>query len=468
MVLCLTGYAYAETQSVKVSGDLTMRGFLRDAYDYQSTPNEPAGPRTGITRGDQTWFMTNAEVQIDADLTDNVATCIRLVNQRDWNVRAKSVRSTTSLAMNGEGGYTANTDEFQVAVDLAYVTLKDFIYSPLTLTIGRQDLWFGKGFIVGANQQDPTGAIIANEYTSINSFDSIKAVLDYDPWKISGIYSVIERNAVQDSDDINLWGINVGYKFDSYKAEAEGYWFTKQDRQIEKYSYAKYHNSVHTMGLRGSLDPIDVITVNLEGAYQFGKYIGSLNQINSRDRSAWAFDAGLEWRWLVERFSWKPKISGEYIYYSGNDADDNPDTAAGTYTGWDPMYRGKFDSAVREFVGRYYVTSRYPARTNYAQSCADASFTNQHQFVLSGSLQPIESLTLKGNYNFFYTDEDYLVGVTKSGGYIGSEFDLNAVWDYTEDVSFGLLAGWFFPGRVYYDNRDDIATDIVGTVKVSF
>ena len=85
-----------------------------------------------------------------------------------------------------------------------------------------------------------------------------------------------------------------------------------------------------------------------------------------------------------------------------------------------------------------------------------------------GSIQPIESLTLKANYNLFWTQEDYLVTQAKSGGYIGSEIDLQATWDYTEDVSFGLLAGWFMPGEVYFDGRNDIATDLVGTVKVHF
>jgi hypothetical protein len=46
--------------------------------------------------------------------------------------------------------------------------------------------------------------------------------------------------------------------------------------------------------------------------------------------------------------------------------------------------------------------------------------------------------------------------------------DLNATWDYTEDVSFGLLGAWFLPGEVYYDKLDATATDIVGTMKVSF
>lgn len=480
IALCLTASVYAETQSVKVSGDLTMRGIYRYAYGYEGAPDEGnTGTRTGITGPDQSWIMSAAEVEIDADLTDNVQTVIRLLNQRDWNVNGKSITSATTLAPNGRGGYTPNGDEFDVMVNLAYVTLKDFIYSPLTLTVGRQNLWFGKGFIVGANQQNPgsgpginnmlgTGNLASPEYTAMNSFDAVKAVLDFDPWTITGIYSKIYEDSVRANDDVDLWGANVGYKFDAYKGEAEGYWFFKKSNEIDHWGGIKSDNDVHTLGLRGSFDPINVITLAAEGAYQAGQYVGSRLQINNRDRSAWALDVSGEWRYLVDKYSWKPKLGAEYIYYSGNKAEDSKAIAAGDYEGWDPMFRGKFDSAIREFVGRFYSTARYPVSTTAVPSTADASFTNQHQAVLMASIQPIESLTLKGNVNFFWNEEKYVETVNKSQGYVGSEVDLQALWDYTEDVSFGLLGAWFIPGEVYYDNRNDIATDIVGTVKVSF
>lgn len=475
MALCLTASVYAETQSVKVSGDLTMRGIFRDQYDYQGAPDEGTGTRTGVDSAKRSWFMTVAEVEVDADLTDNVQTVIRLLNQRDWNVYTKSIADSTTLVPNGRGGYGENNSEFAVMVDLAYVVLKDFIYSPLTLTIGRQDLWLGKGFIVGANQQNPgadtaslTGNLSAPEYTGINSFDAVKAVLDYDPWTITGIYAKIYENAIQANDDVDLYGTNVGYKFDAYKAEAEAYWFFKKDNGVDRWGGIKSDNDVHTLGLRGSLDPIDVLTLAGEGGYQLGQYVGNRLQINSRDRSAWAIDVSAEWRYLVDRFAWKPKLGAEYVYYSGNKAEDNPTTANGDYEGWDPMYRGKFDSAIREFVGRYYYSARYPTRPIYTISAADASFTNQHQIILLGSVQPIESLTLKANYNLFWNQERYVETTNKSKGFVGHEIDLQANWDYTEDVSFGLLAGWFIPGEVYYDNMNDIATNLVGSVKVSF
>jgi hypothetical protein len=449
IALCLTATVYAETQSVKVSGDLTMRGIYRNQWAYQGSPNE--GSVLGnIDSPDQSWFMTVAEVEVDADLTDNVSTVIRLLNQRDWNVYTRHITSesdgsaTTSLLPNGRGGYTANTDEFDVMVDLAYVTLKDFIYSPLTLTIGRQDLWFGKGFIVGANLQNPgigTGTIQGNnltsagnlsapEYTAVWSFDAVKAVLDYDPWTISAIYSKIYEDAIQANDDVDLWGVNVGYKFDAYKGEAEAYWFAKIDNSVGEISPIKHGNDVHTIGLRGSFDPIDVLTIAAEGAYQAGQYVGSRKQMFSRDRSAWAIDVGGEWRYLMDRYSWKPKLGAEFIYYSGQTPESNPDQASATYHGWDTMYRGKFDSAIREWVGRYYSTAQYTVNPTSTQTCPDASYTNQYQMVFVGSIQPIESLTLKANYNLFWNQEDYLAGVnTESGGFVGQEVDFTANWD---------------------------------------
>ena len=77
LALCVTASVYAETQSVKVSGDLTMRGIYRNEYDLISSVNEdPLGTllvsRSGIDGTDQSWAMTVAAVQVDADLTDNV------------------------------------------------------------------------------------------------------------------------------------------------------------------------------------------------------------------------------------------------------------------------------------------------------------------------------------------------------------------------------------------------------------
>jgi hypothetical protein len=515
--------AYAETQNVKVSGDLAIRGFFRDGYSNNNSfasQNEfsalafPPFPdvRNGIDRPNSQWFMSTTELQIDADLTDNVSTCIRLLNQRDWNVsRSQSYDNNANgqLSTIGSGGfghsisYVDNPNEFGVDLELAYVTLKNFLYSPLTVTIGRQNLWFGKGFIVGANQRINNAANYANlvpgpggflvptnfqpisapEYTALNAFDSIKAVLDFDPWTLTAIYAKIWGNSIQADDGVDLWGTNVGYKFDAYKGEAEGYWFYKRDKQVKSWIDVSAGNDVNTLGLRGSFDPIDIVTLYGEFAGQFGNYMADPLQGNTRARIAGALDVGGELRYFTDKWAWKPKLGTEFIWYSGNQPEDGSvagiNSAAnrsGTYTGWDPMFRGKNDSLIREFIGRYYFSSSYPFQGDRYYNSADASFQNQYQVIFSGSLQPMDSLKLNGNLNLFWNQEPYLSSFTKSNGYIGTEFDVGATWDYTEDVSFNLVMGYFMPGEVYSvrDERTNVtsgtntATDVVASVKVSF
>ena len=243
-------------------------------------------------------------------------------------------------------------------------------------------------------------------------------------------------------------------------------------------------NNVQTVGLRGSFDPIDTMTIAAEGAYQGGNYVGSATQTNNDGRSAWAMDVSVESRMFTDKFSWKPKIGAEFIWYSGADERFDSSGTSGTYNGWDPMYRGKFDSAIREFVGWFYQSGRYGSSADQLVQSPDAAFTNQYQVIFLGSIQPIESLTIKANYNLFWNQKKYEVDDSKSKGFIGQEIDINTTWDYTEDVSFGLLTGFFVPGTVYdtastgngmyvdpvtgSTTGSEIATTIVGTVKVSF
>jgi len=316
LVVGFATVASAETQNVKVSGDLTVYSIWRQNYDLRENIDDEDA---------QNYFMSQAELQVDADLTDNVATTIRLVNQRDWD--------------DSEcGGSDSSLD---VIVDLAYVQLKEMLYSPLTLTIGRQDLWFGEGLIVGAKLRDPDASIAAEEYTAITSFDAVKATLDYDPWTIDLIYSKIEENTIQgateagNNDDVDLYGANVGYIFDSYNGEAEAYLFHLYDRSDGNGDAANPTdaNVISTVGLRGSFDPVEDATIKLEGAFQFGDYNWPAAGSNSRDRRAYALDIAGEYRWPDGK--WTPKLGLEYIILSGEEDDASGD--GGDWNGWHQM-----------------------------------------------------------------------------------------------------------------------------------
>jgi len=429
--------AFAEVQNVKVSGDIAVRSILRDNYTLDKD-----------TAKSEASFMQSVGLNIDADLTDNVSTSVRLVNQRDWD-------NNSDVGTPG-----AQTNAFSVDLDLAYVTLKEMIYAPLTLTIGRQGLWFGRGLIVGANLQDFNGSIVANEYTETSAFDAIKATLDLAPWKLDLLYSKIDENTIVGAtglkDDVDLYGVNAGYKFDQYNAEAEAYYFGKFDDS----SATNGQLNVNTYGLRGSLEPVENLTIGAEGALQNGRHTDTLNA-QGMSIKAYAYD--LYGKYKFTDVQWTPTLGVEWLSLSG---EKNGSTTS-TWNGWDVMYRGKFDTAIRDFQNVYYATA---ARATAALG-QDTGVSNQNSLLITGSIVPTEDVTVQGTYGHFWLNENLDAatrGALKSGTEVGDELDLLLTYDYTEDVSFGLLTGWFFPGKIFPSGQDDVATDVVGTMKVVF
>jgi hypothetical protein len=134
------------------------------------------------------------------------------------------------------------------------------------------------------------------------------------------------------------------------------------------------------------------------------------------------------------------------------------------------MFRGKFDTAIREFQNLYYNTAY---RTDHLglnydiNPDQDSGATNQHQLIVRGQIIPTENLTVDAQWaHFWFDEEDHRVN--NENDEIGDEVDIVLTYDYTEDVQFGLLAAWFFPGDYFPGGQDDTASDIVGSMKVSF
>ena len=113
------------------------------------------------------------------------------------------------------------------------------------------------------------------------------------------------------------------------------------------------------------------------------------------------------------------------------------------------------------------------------------ALSNQHQVLVSGSIKPLDDVTFEavGAYYWFDDQPDTrFYGIAnKEEGEIGGEINLTTTYDYTEDVTFSLFTGWFFPGEHYEgqegqpgsvesgtDVNPQVATEIIGTMKVSF
>ncbi len=453
--------AFAETQNVKVSGSIDAYWFYRHNYDLRDDNDSGAAPAgTSVQSPDHSgnnvhrsegddFFMTITQIEVSADLTDNVSTVINLINQRDWNA--------TYFGSDDDASY----DEFVVLLDLAYVQMKEIFYSPLTLTIGRQDLLFGRGFIIGWNPQDPKFAIQADEYTQIQSFDAVRATLDFNPWTLDFVYSKIDENSHDPEDDKDLYIANINYKFAEYNAVAELYWITENDRAALRFTGSDSqtrNNDTHMIGGRVQFDPISQITIGGELAYQFGNYSADVDS-PERDRSAWALDIFAEYRWDYE---WKPMIGIEYVHLSGED-----NVGVGTtdeYNAWNGNYRGPVYGWIRDYQEVYYSTS---------QSVDQIAGQNQQHISIYGSIKPLEDLQLSANYFYFWTDEDVHTTPGDQSSPVldeelGHEIDTAVIYNYTEDVTFAFYANWFIPGDHYIEENDATASEYISRVTVTF
>jgi len=432
--------AFAEVQNVKVSGDIDSKMIYRANYDLGVPPSASAACDK------DTWFMTTARVQVDADLTDNVSTCVRLLNQRDWDVS------------------TAGAEE--IVLDLASVKMKEMFYAPLTLIIGRQNIRFGSGLVVGDPDTNDTAtgktvAITAPDLDVRKSFDAIRATLDYNPLVMDVIFAKINAGTIgtlNNNDDTNLYGINAAYKFDKYNSEAEAYMIARVQRSAD--TTPMQTDSVYVYGIRGSLEPISKLVVNGELAMQNGDYVLAAEN-RKIDRAAWAADAAAS---FAIDHKWSPKVGLAYSYRSGVKTEDEGNVfTESKYKAWDTVCEDQTHGI---------VANRILDGNN------DGGDSNSQIINATVSVVPMQDLKVAVDYYHFLLAQEWKNGSSRTMGGntflvsnkkdLGGELDVSLAYDYTEDVKLGLTAGYFMPGAAFDSRNDKTASTVMADVKVSF
>ncbi|HPO45126.1 MAG TPA: alginate export family protein [Spirochaetota bacterium] len=532
MVVAIAAPTFAAVQNIKVSGSIEERAIFMNNFDLRNKSIESTNQRwpalaaagidglggsgDSINSDSDSFVLSTIKVGIDSDLTDNVSASIVLANQSRWG---------------GDFGTGWDTD---VVVNKAFVTLREFFYQPLTLKIGRQDIAFGDGFIIGPGIfRDTTGAFpnprtdanpdrflvgtgLSNNYATPISgakglqysvstyYDAARATLDLDPWTIDVIYSKITDSSLDFANNSNdpeeLAGVNAAYKFDNYDSKVEAYYFYKNDDSLnsdlgytDSVDYFAWNgiydntvngagnrvydrSEVNVFGMRGDIDPVENLTLSGEGAVQWGKLIdetgvGTVNSAGNatgdleRKRLAWAIDVSGDYLW--KDVSYKPNLGLGFTYLSGEENANN-----GKFNGWDPMYKGSFNSLIRDYMaGTGAAWNNVGGNIYQTLDPKDPSgSTNNMTLYVDGGLKPMEDLTLKARYLHFWVAEK-VEGRAKS---LGNEVDASLVYDYTEDVQFDLTGGIFMPGNFFKDNTDaatkstDNAVIVTGGVKVAF
>jgi len=474
LVVGLAVSAYAEVQNVKVSGDLLLRAINRsqftliDSWDGDNTKYKAAG------------LTSQLRLRVDADLTDNVSTTVRLINERSWGgnlsiYSAEFGSLTDGQEMQLESGMFDN----EIGIDLAYVTLKEFLYSPLTLTLGRQELRFGNGLIIGDSDTNFFSDTLSMPFdlSLKKSFDAMRATLDYTPWVLDIVYAKLNENDVwwlsklmldPEKNDADLMGINAAWDMAALgvKGKTDLYYWRKVNKLYWSDSAgAANKDVVNTVGALVSGQLIDRLTGSLEMAWQFGKTpIDPTDIYDEGDtnlkRRAMALQAMLNYAFDKKG---SPTLGICYTYLSGDNKSGDK------YKFWDPMFE---DQTPNNIVNAILPNSGVSALN------------------LLGSIKPKEDLVLAMNFGYYMLpmkpDEEFYVpsiygvdgftyhdvGESHSGKnrVLGSALDLTATYDYTEDVQLGLTWGMFKPGKAF-DREEGFkrtATQLIGSMKVTF
>ena len=438
----LAAPAFAEVQNVKLSGGLNMIGVQRNNFDLGalSTRDE-----------DTNFFITQTNLDVNADLTDQVSATIGLMNERVWG--------------DAESATTDGVDLY-----LAYVTLREFLYSPLTIVAGKQAFKYGNSFVVdaaGQNNDSPSSSgltSIADDITGQTTLDAIRAILDYNPLVLELLWAKIEEQgataATLDDNDHDLYGINATYNFgDEHNTQVEAYFFADMDRNNGLLVPTAVNETIYVPGVRASINVTDAINLQGELAYQFGDDADTTTNTDSRDAwggqfiGTWAIpgeDVGME--------GMKPTLQYVYSYTSGDD-----DSTDDENTAWNSMYENQAGGTIYNSL---------------------FDLTNSHIHALSLSAMPVEDVTTKVTWTGLWTAEEIPSGATTAsfespdGGQtlavddnesaLGHEVDVDVSYAYTEDVKIGASLGWFFPGNVFTDANSDAANQALVNAKVVF
>jgi len=461
--------ALASVQNIKVSGDIETTALIRDQFDL--------GDTTISNNYYQNLLITQTRLRVDADLTDNVSTTVRLINERAWNQESSS-----------------DTD---IDLNLAYVTLREMLYSPLTVIIGRQEFAYGNSFVIdsaGTNNTISAGGLngVAEDLSKRTALDAVRLVLDYNPLTIDLVAAKVDANTLAGAglqdDDVDLFGINANYQLgDDMDTVVEGYFWAKIDQSTKRDNsvvgvYGDKAETVYMPGLRASANVLDGLNVQAELAWQMGDEIqvlvdpdtGADSKGNQIKRSAMAAQLMSTYKLPFEKTKeYNPVITSVYTYVSGDSGPSdgtNPANNDERYTAWDPMLENQSG-------GKIYNTL--------------FNLTNCHVSSLKAQVNPIEDVTAifewtglmldkelkdttspdKGTstlMTLYQPDQNNITPTMTSDKWLGNEFDFSLIYDYTEDVQFGASMGWFYPGPAFSSDNDQVASQWMLNAKAKF
>jgi hypothetical protein len=340
--------------------------------------------------------------------------------------------------------YAPSTNNFymnEVFFDQLYIKWKTDIFLNGTLTLGRQNITLGEGFLIseGTPLDGSRSAYFnaARYDLNINKNNFITFFGSYSPkqdkllpvingndidlsCQADGTFTLSEQNEA--AGGIYYTGINPNFNLQSY-------YILKSYIDPDK-SLKQVNSNVHTVGSRLNTSLTKSLSTTIEGAYQFGSY-------GTYKRSAyggyWYFDLASGWKQ-----SFLPTIfTVGTVCLSG----DKPGTS--NMEGWDPVY-----SRYPKWSDSYVYTFVHESKIGYWSNII--SFYSSIKFAVSDNM--------KFNFDYHHmlapqagTQTTFLSG---NGNVRGDLFIGKFTFNISKTVSGRFIWEHFMPGNFYFGGAD--------------
>lgn len=351
---------------------------------------------------------STVKIGMEAKLTDQVSANILLTAQN---------------AAGDAGDYSGvGSDDWVVEPELANIVYSNILKMPLSLTLGRQNLMYGDGFIICDGYSDPRAVWT----TPIRSFYALKAVYENGPIKLDGFMALPDRDfksyetyltdATTRTGKRTLYGTNLHFEKEKYGIWDLGVFFKGDDSDLQSDTLAISQRGSYTFDFWPESKILPQLTFEGEIVEESGRTLVKDHALTTSKYDRSAFGGHWDAKLSFTKTPFSPYLKGSYIYLPGDDPDTDKNEA------FDPMFYG-FNCAGKWFIGdiNSWTLSNY----------------NERVIMTEVGLSPTKNTLLRGQYFYLTLDRQ----ITEEAGKRWSH-EVNIIFDYFPN-------NWFFSGAEF-------------------
>lgn len=249
----------------------------------------------------------------------------------------------------------------------------------------------------------------------VSALDAWVGTYEYNDWMFTALMGKVTNAGSAPDADKNLSGIDVKKKIDVFNLNA--YYYYQNDKTSGNSKY------LGVLGLRANWECKFLKGLNLGLEYDMNTGVDT-TATNDKDYKGYAYKVNADYSFDL---AGKLGIGAEYLFMSGDDnaADKDNDRFMPINTDYRPTI----------------IADGYGVNTTYVTSIG--SGVNLYGFKLNWTPSALEKLNIATNYYDYSVDKEN----TGYDSHIGSELDIVATWNHSENVSVKGYYAMFKPEK---------------------